>query len=469
MTHGGGIDMQRILGVTWAFLAVGLMGACGVGETEEQSAERTLVLYEGARIIVGDGTTIERGAFLVDQGMFSRVGRGDEIRVPEGVLRVDLSGKTVMPTLIDAHLHLGFEDYMSWGGVNYSRETLIDHLNRLAYYGIGAAFSPGTDPEEFALELQRDQQAGHFGGARFLFAAGMAPPDGGPNPGLLRELELVQAGAKPVRGVADETEARQAVREIAERSIEWIKVWLDDRGGTQPKFEPHMVRAIVDEARQHGIRVVIHHQTLDDMKESARAGVDGYLHGRFTPGYESDEELIRLLRASGGFVIPNLGISERLGPQIYDDPFFQEAVNSEVVDRLRRAYPENSVPAARRQEEVRAGLTRFAAEGIPIVLGTDAGAVQDHFFGFSAHKELEIYVRSGLTPMEAIVAGTRSAAEHLGLEDMGTIAEGKSADFLILDGNPLDDIRNTRTILEVYLRGKEVDRAALRSGWTGED
>ncbi len=116
-----------------------------------------------------------------------------------------------------------------------------------------------------------------------------------------------------------------------------------------------------------------------------------------------------------------------------------------------------------------ASFSRLVAADVDIVLGTDAGAVPDHFFGYTGHRELEIFVRLGMTPAQAIVAATSRPAERLGLDDMGTLAPGKSADFIVLDASPLEDIRNTRTISRVYLRGREVDRDGLQRRWTGRN
>ena len=103
--------------------------------------------------------------------------------------------------------------------------------------------------------------------------------------------------------------------------------------------------------------------------------------------------------------------------------------------------------------------------GVDIVLGTDAGAVPDHPFGYSGHRELEIYVRLGMTPMQALVAATSVAAKHLGLDRSGQLKKDFRADFIVLDQNPLIDIRNTRNIRNVFLAGQEIDRLGFQQKW----
>ena len=131
------------------------------------------------------------------------VGTTGELTAPPGAISIDLTGKTIIPALIDAHAHLGYEGYTSWGSQNYSRENLIEHLERYAYYGFGAVFSAGSDPEDLAIEIQRAQRDGEVEGARFLFGAGMAPPGQGPNNQFLAHavgLDVVNPGP-PVAGV----------------------------------------------------------------------------------------------------------------------------------------------------------------------------------------------------------------------------------------------------------------------------
>ena len=489
--------MENTKPVNWnLFVAIGLAASLTAGcapsdsgpppegalESPASSAPAqpgATLLFEGARLILGDGGVIENGALLVEGDRILEVGSAGEVTAPPGATSFDLAGKTVIPALIDAHAHLGYEGYTSWGSENYSRENLIEHLERYAYYGFGAVFSAGSDPDDLAIELQRAQREGRVGGARFLFGAGMAPPGQGPNNRFVgHALALAEeTGMTVLRGVASEEEGLTAVREVSAKEIPFIKIWVDDRGGSQEKMPREVYRAIIDEARAHGIEVIVHQQNAQDMRDLLDAGVAGFLHGRL--GSALDDALAAQIRDSGAFLVPNLGLGELRRERVGADPFLQETTPPEVVTRLVEAFDAQQQAAggaqgaarnvAARDQELSDALSRLLAAGVDIVLGTDAGAGPNHFYGYTGHGELEIFVRLGMTPMQAIVAATSRPAEHLGLSEMGRIAPGKSADFVILDANPLEDIRNTRTISRVYLRGREVDREGLRARWTGAD
>lgn len=429
------------------------------------------VAFEGARILVGDGRVIDNGILLVDDGRITRVGRMGEVQRPQGATRVDLAGKTVMPTLVDAHLHVGYENTQGWTARNYTRDNVLDTLDRLAYYGVGAVFSAGTDPVEIALPIQRDQAAGRVGGARLVIAAGAGPPGAGPNGTLLKELTIFPRS--PVHGITGDADARQVVKEVAALRIPIIKVWVTDRGGTQAKTKPEAYRALIDEAHRSGIRVFAHATDgLQDAKDLARAGLDGYIHGVL----EADAEFAAMAKMNDAFVAPAQGLGLRgavpgLQPW-FEDAFFQEAVPPSTIERYRQQQAKLNPPAANaltlQQRYERAGrmITVLQEGGVRIAIGTDAGATPDYPPGYPAHREMDIYVKSGMTPEQVLIAATRSGAEALGLDkEMGTLEAGKLANLLVLDADPRADILNTRKIFRVYLAGKELDRAALRKKW----
>ena len=433
-----------------------------------QQVEARSYLLDNVRVIIGDGSVLESGALLVDGGRISAVGLRSEIEPELSVEVIDLSGKTIMPALIDSHAHLGYEGHTSWGAENYSRENLIDHLQRYAYYGFSAVFSAGSDPDALAYQVQQAQLAGEFPSARFLFAAGMAPPGQGPNDQFLTHAVALekQTGQRILYGVDSVEQAIDSVREIAAKNISVIKIWVDDRGGSQQKLAPQLYRAIADEAAKNSIEIYAHQQYAEDMPNLLEAGVSGFLHGRIGTGL--GREIAQQLTAANAFVVPNMGLGELRREAIGTDDFLRASLPESVAARLgessQRLLKANREEA--REAELRASFGHLLDANVDIVLGTDAGAVPDHFFGYTGHRELEIFVRLGMTPMQAIVAATSKPAQRLGLDDLGLLQPGYSADLVVLDENPLNNIRNTRSISLVFLNGKMLDRAGLAADFT---
>ena len=425
-------------------------------------------LFTGGRLIVGDGRVIEEAAFLVRDDLIVRVGIAGEVPAPPEASVVDLTGRTVMPALVNTHAHLGWERYTSWGSGNFTRENLVDHLHRHAYYGVGTVISTGSDIEEIALEVRQAQRVGEVEGARYLVSPGVGIPGGGPNPRFTND-----AGWWGLHGVTSPAEAREVVRAEAARGIRILKIWVDardERRGARVKLHPDIYAAVLDEAQVRDIRVIAHATTLEDHKRLIAAGARRFIHMPYDMAV--DDEYLGLVAARNVFIVPTIGMVTRREPYrrpVYEDPFFQEQVPEEVVAMLREAVAGDPGAATPRTAaaEARARLIRdnFMRLRDHVILGTDAGAVGD-FFGYADHLELELFVRLGMTPAEAIVAATTRASRAFGLTGTGSIEAGRSADFMVLDANPLDDITHTRRIAAVYLRGVEVDREALRVRWT---
>jgi imidazolonepropionase-like amidohydrolase len=403
------------------------------------------VLYQGARLITG-GETIEDSAFLVEKGEFKAVGKRGSVEAPAGTARVDLAGKTVIPALIDAHAHLGWtllkENRTDTN--TYSKENLTDHLRRYSYYGIAAVRNLGIDPGEAAYELR----AQPIPGAALLQTAGrgIAMPNAGPG----------QAYWRPVAyGVSNEAEARAAVRELAAKKVDIVKMWVDDRAGTVQKLTPELRRVIIDEAHKNNLQAVAHIFYLADAKDLLRAGIDGFAHG--VRDIDIDEEFMALIKARPEvWVIPNL--PDR-GTSPSDLELASQSLPPSQIQRMRDSPTKPNMDLYNVQAR---NLAKLNAAGVRIAFGTDAGVA----VGWTAHQELADMVNAGMSPAQVLVAATKTAAEVMRLDKLGTVAPGKKASFLVLDANPLDDITNTRRVSKVYLNGETVDRAALQAGFT---
>jgi imidazolonepropionase-like amidohydrolase len=418
------------------------------------------VLYENARIITGDGRApIENGAMLVEDDTITRVGRKGDITAPQGAARIDLTGKTIVPGMVLAHGHIGYLKGATFSRDNYARDNIVDQLNRYLYYGVVAMMSTGTDPGDLPYELRNQPHPG----ALFRMAGrGLAAPDASTGNLAMRGVPY---------GVTTEDEARRDVRELASKKPDAVKIWVDDRNGTVKKLSPTLYRAIIDEAHKHGLRVIVHVYYLADARDLVEAGADGFLH--LVRDEEMDDALVARMKARRMFVTPNLSTSEAgtyTGkPAWLDDPLLAETAAPGMIQKVADVYAARASgqprPAAvASYQKQQRSLARLNAAGVTIALGDDTG-IENTFYGYGEHHELELMVAAGMTPMQAIVAATKTSAELLKLDRLGTLAAGKSADFVVLEANPLDDISNTKKISKVYQRGQEVDRAALRSSF----
>jgi imidazolonepropionase-like amidohydrolase len=426
-----------------------------------QARARPIVL-KGALLIDGTGRPpVENSVLVIAGDKVRAVGKVGSVRIPKGADVRDMSGKTIMPALINLHGHLGITSGLDQTARNYTEENIRSQLEKYLAYGVGTVGSFGQD-RDLIYELRDKQRAGKLPGARF-FTAGRGFSDaGGPSNPLDRRYHPKIP-----------EEARGDVRELAGHHPDFVKIWVDDDLGRNRKMQPDIYQAIIDEAHRHHLRVFSHEFYLADAKGLLAAGIDGFAHSiRDQP---VDSELIGAMKARNVFLIPTLVRDESTfcyaeGPSWLDDPFFQAGVGPEVLTALRspaliaKFRRDPYLPKLRAAFEMgKKNLKTLSDAGVKIAFGTDSGAAGYRFQGFFEHRELQLMVEAGLTPMQAIVAATGTNAEVLGRKnEFGTLQPGRQADFLVLDANPLEDIHNTEKLSAVWQAGKAVQSVSAK-------
>jgi imidazolonepropionase-like amidohydrolase len=385
-----------------------------------QAPASGVTAFEGARLIVGDGSApIENATLVMEGARILQAGRAADVSVPAGANRVSLAGKTVMPMIIDTHVHL-----------SPTREQIVRDLKRRAYFGVSAAMSLGTDKYD-VLDLRSQVIPG---AARF-FSAG-------------RGITMPEPGRITVpHWITTEEEGRKAVQELAAQKVDIVKVWVDTRDDKYKKVPPEIYGPMIDEAHKLGLRVTAHIFNMEDAKGLMRANLDAFAHG--VRDKDVDDETVAMFKARPNLILtPNLpdrGVKTDLS-------WLKPGLPAAEFEKLEAANTDKAREQAFFGIQSR-NLAKMNAAGVRITLGTDGNRP------WAVHEEMEDMTLSGMTPMQVIVAATRNGAEFLRISDAGTLQAGKSADFIVLDANPLDDIKNTRKIASVYLRGAAVDRA----------
>jgi imidazolonepropionase-like amidohydrolase len=422
-------------------LCIGLLCASARWEpTRAQRPDAALVAFVGARIIDGSGAAaIENGVLLVRDGRIDAIGSAGTTSVGEGTRRVDVHGKTIIPGIINTHGHVNDVRGLKASPEFYTPEHVMTQLGVYARYGVTTVFSLGGDGRA-GIEVRASQRS-RLDRAR-LFVAG------------------------PVVSAADPDAARRAVDQLHAMRVDLVKIRVDDNLGTAPKMPAAAYRAVIDQAHRHGLAVAAHVFYLQDAKDIIAAGGDFIAHSvRDLP---VDPAFIEQLKARDVCVCPTLmrevsTFVYESRPRFFDDPFFTREADASTMAALEAPEYQASIradaPAQRYKkalEVAKANLKRLADEGVRVAFGTDTGP-PGRFQGYFEHLELEQMVDAGLTPLQAIVAATGDAARCMKMADrIGTLKPGLEADFLVLARDPLADIRNTRTLESVWIKGEQI-------------
>ena len=417
-----------------------LMAACSEADKHTTETSENIKAFVGARIIDGTGKSpIEDGVLIIQAGRISKVGRQSAVEIPEGAEIIDLNNMTLMPGIINTHGHVGNTLGLESG--HYSEENILDHLNLYARYGVTTINSLGGDGKEAAI--LRDQQ----------------------DTATLDRARIYIAGAV-VTGDSPE-EAINVVNNNAALGVDFIKIRVDDNLGSADKMSKEIYQSVIARAHELGLPLASHLYYLEDAKLLLQAGSDFIAHS--VRDQMVDSALIALLREKEVCYCPTL--TREVSTFVYedtaeffDDPFFLREADPNVIEQLKDPERQQRIRESQSAqtykialETAKQNLKILADAGINIAFGTDSGPPA-RFQGYFEHLEMELMAEAGLSPMQIIVSATGDAANCLGFKDLGTLQVGKWADFIVLKENPLDDIKNSRSIESVWIAGNQISR-----------
>ena len=421
---------------------------CGLLVVSSLGAQSTTVIL-GAKLIDGSGgPAIDDSVVIIENGRIRAAGRRAMVPVPKDSVKVNGAGKTLLPGLIDAHCHFAA-----------APEDVKKYLLVMLRWGVTTARSVGTDsPENVALF--HDARDGKFLSPR-VYTAGYGFSAPGGSPGV----------STPINRPSNQADARGAVRKLAGQKVDFIKIWVERGGGRTPILPLEIRAAIVDEARKAGIPVVTHVTAVEDIRAMGDLGVTDMMH---TPrDSDATPELIGYAKSKGLSFTPTFANAESAwhyaeNPKLLDDPMLKGAFYpkgwARVTDLDLRAKALAAPNLAERKEGFKKGerfIKAMSDAGVRIATGTDTGAELSPVpFGAATHREVEILVEAGLTPIAAIRAATLDAARVLTRKmdpEYGSIAAGKVADLVLLDADPTVDVHNLHRISKVMRGGKWVE------------
>lgn len=432
MTHD-----SRLTTTLLAILSISLLlTACSDDYPDDILLFTNVTIWDGT-----DQSPVQNAALIIQDGKVLEIIDMTDPDFPENAETVDLGGRYLIPGLINAHGHVGMARGLQTGPDVHTEENVTDQLKLYAKYGVTTVVSLGDEPD--AAFAVRDRGGFEDAGLARLFLAG------------------------PVLNPGSPEESSRDVEELMAKNPDWTKIRVDDGLGTSEKMSPEIYSAVIEASHNHETPLAAHIVALEDAKGIVEAGGDLIAHS--VRDKQVDEELISLMRDHDICITPTLTrevsvfiYAER--PEFFDDHFFLEYADTEVIEQLQQPevqqrftgtaadFYRNALPLAMDN------MMALHNAGIRVAMGTDSGPPA-RFQGYFEHVEMEMMQDAGMTPAEILTSATRYAAECMLIDDeLGTLEKGKHADFVVVDENPFQDIRNLREIYDVYIGAQRVDR-----------
>jgi imidazolonepropionase-like amidohydrolase len=401
------------------------------GSLAAQRTDSTTFLVRGARVF--DGSRMHaRADVLVRDGKI--VSLSPAIAPPAGVRVIDAAGKTLMPGLIDAHMH-----------------AVGDALRPALVFGVTTVLDMFNDPST-ARRARADQAAGKTADQAELRSSGFAATAPG---GHTTQFGL------PVPTLTSADSAQSWVDARVADGSDYIKIVYDNGqawGGSTPTISREILGAVIKAAHARQKLAVVHIHDLESARTAIELGADGLVHLFFDRAH--DAAFVQLVRSRGAFVIPTLTVIQSAlnlngGAALASDERITQYLLPAEESMLRRSFASRSAPD--KYAFARDAARTLHRAGVPILAGSDAGNVGTAQ-GASVHREIELLVEAGLTPTEALAAATSITAAAFKLLDRGRIAPGLRADLILVNGDPSRDIRATRDIAMVWKAGQSLNR-----------
>ncbi len=409
-----------------------------------------------------DGTGSEpmaKASMVIVDGRIHWVGPADKLRLPSGGQNINLAGKYVMPGIINLHGHVGNTIDLAQDPANFTRGNVESQLRSYANYGVTTVCSMGSE-QTLIMEMRAEQRltnrpkmARIYTALRGFTGVGGYPTTAPGMKGVPYEVSTVE-------------EVRKDVSQLAGEKVDIVKIWVDDHLGKDKKIPFDLSRAIIEEAHKHHLKVAAHVFYLADAKALVNAGLNGLAHSvRDKP---VDDELIQMMKTRRAWQAAATLTREAstfvfaTPSPMLDDPFFAPSVSAGTLRTLkdpefqkRMAADPDAAHGREWLEMAKKNLKTLFDAGVKCGFGTDTGPPR-RIQGYFEQWEMELMAEAGLTPLQIITIATKNSAEFLGARDLGTLKKGKWADLVVLGKNPLENIKNTRSIESVWIAGNKV-------------